>query len=191
MSTAHNIIKINDFINPYNYYSFLSKEDLDNIYIDTSTGDCNIKIYINAIESKYNHFEPFLQNSLGFVDDYYLKKTNFLDYKAVIYNVMFFGLNVDYFYFVKKLYGSNIFFRYKKQVDPIMDDLTQYSKIILDYESDDYFPIKNHIMNVTGYVLYIEIKRDYSLYGYFVQKKNDYEKIQVINGDSSFPKLLN
>ena len=81
---------------------------------------------------------------------------------------MFFWLNVDYFYFVKKLYGSNIFFRYKKQVDPIMDDLTQYSKIILDYESDDYFPIKNHIMNVTGYVLYIEIKRDYSLYGYFV-----------------------
>ena len=83
---------------------------------------------------------------------------------------------------------SNIFFRYKKQVDPIMDDLTQYSKIILDYESDDYFPIKNHIMNVTGYVLYIEIKRDYSLYGYFVQKKNDYEKIQVINGQTVFPK---
>ena len=77
MSTAHNIIKINDPTNPYNYYSFLSKGDLDNIFIDTSAGDCKIKIYINGIDSKFNHFEPFLQNSLVFVDDYYLKKQIF------------------------------------------------------------------------------------------------------------------
>ena len=101
----------------------------------------------------------------------------------------FFDMKDKYYLYVKKYFGNVNFYSYNKQLDR-QTRINEIVKPIPSYEVDDYKPINDEIIIISGYQFLTYYNTYGALYDIFIQKVNDFETININQSMSRFNNLV-
>ena len=168
---------------PYNSKKIITNIDnRDEVYVDSSKADCKVKLfsYGNGFgESNIDIYtEDFLYNDFSeFTDDSIYERVNSNAYKFNFSHLYYYGLDEQYYFYVKKYYGNNDYYLYKKELDEF-SDINEISKTIENYDSEEYDLINNKLTILSGYELLSYLNTYDCFYDYIIQKVDDSDRIQ-------------
>ena len=202
LSSANNIgiIDLYSYSPPDNFSNIMlfkdnNSNDKDYLFIIDSSKDKSIVngfIYKNIDQSDtigyyYNtlFFNIILNDDISnsfneYKSDFMFKRFNTYISDFGFNTTYFFGFEQqEYYLYIKKHYGNSAIYRYTQQLDSITD-IMQFQKPYFSYEnSNNYQLINNELLNITKYQLFTFIMNYNSLYDVYIQKIDDYERIQL------------
>ena len=113
-----------------------------------------------SLNSSFKNYGP---------DSLFMRTTfSYIDYN--FYNLFFFGLDEEYYLYIKQYFGNIHFYKYKKELDI-------FSNIEINYH--EYELINSTLLNISGFQLYSFYNSYGTLYDLYFQKVNDLERIQI------------
>ena len=152
-------------------------------------------IYItNESYNKNLKFNMILQDDLNKIFDAYDPDSIFTRTSSLASNFDFntkyaFGLDEEYYWFAKRLFGNVNVYRLNKNLDE-SSNLEELQKPIQSYEPNDYELITNQLEIISGYQIFSYFNSYDSLYDVYMQKVNDLEHVKLNKNMFKFDNLV-